>query len=317
MWTPYSKLIYYAAARQRDSLRKNERISTNRLYDRSSEQADEIVDRSMPDHRIIDELNWPRKSIGENLRMPKFSRKIQQFLSRPDHTSRQALEELLMAYYMSGFGLQESVMQAFHDYETIDDRVVSLEGIDVLNYATFFWDFANGDPEEQKKYVDRACRRPEIINIYHNNRVLSDVRIDWGVIRDYEAGREMRRLAMINTKIAQQTSRDLRDVDTIENSRAYKHIGQFQNVTVNIAMAANEIGGSEETAVSLNDFFDDMWEEVDSDIHDYREMEAHEMTPEDLQSENEKFMEDDEISEDIEPESSEDPEPETEPEKAY
>jgi hypothetical protein len=306
MWTPYNKLIYYTAARQRNNLRDGERVTHNQLYSRAADQADDIIDRSMPSHRIVDGLKWPREAVKQDLNMPKLSDKIQQFLKRPNHSSRKALEQLLLAYYVSGFGLHEAVMHTFRDYETIDDRVVPLTELDILNYATFFWDFSSGNKEEHEDYISKGIRDPDIIDIYHTTQSLSDVRMEWGVIRDYEAGKELRRLAMLNTKIAQKISRDLQDADTLENSRSFKHIAQFQTTTINVVKAASEIGGGEQTAVSLNDFFNDMWDEVDSDIQDYREMEDHEMTPDELYAENEEVMDDDQIKQEFDEEKPDD-----------
>jgi hypothetical protein len=246
----------------------------------------ELIKASIPLEFRADNPDWPDASARSEWEIEPFSRRLRRFLNRGDHRSRQIIDQLLLAYYQRGFGLKGAVERTHLDYKTIGEDVLPLDVMDLLSYSAFFW---NWDTMHSRAddYVDRHLTEQRKA-VYNSTRTLRDVRLSAGVVRGFDAGKELRRMASINTKLAQELSQELlrgEEVE-VEESRKYKDIASFQNTTVAVVRAAREIGTSEEEGLRLQQFFDDVWQDVDKDIDDYEELEDHQTSPEELQAEN-------------------------------
>jgi len=286
MWTPYRHLIYYVGARKRERLDPSQRTSAQTLRKRSMKHVHELIKASIPLEFRADNPDWPDASARSEWEIEPFSRRLRRFLNRGDHRSRQIIDQLLLAYYQRGFGLKGAVERTHLDYKTIGEDVLPLDVMDLLSYSAFFW---NWDTMHSRAddYVDRHLTEQRKA-VYNSTRTLRDVRLSAGVVRGFDAGKELRRMASINTKLAQELSQELlrgEEVE-VEESRKYKDIASFQNTTVAVVRAAREIGTSEEEGLRLQQFFDDVWQDVDKDIDDYEELEDHQTSPEELQAEN-------------------------------
>lgn len=286
MWTPYRHLVYYVGARQRERLRDAQRTSVQTLRKRSMRQVREILEASVPQSLRPESPSWPKPRSSDDWEIEPFSRRLRRFLARGEHASRKIVDELLLAYYQRGFGLKGAVERTHLDYKTIGEDVLPLEVMDLLSYAAFFWNFDTPHDRADEYVESHLGERRE--SVYSGGRTLRDVRLSAGVVRGFDAGEELRRMASINTKLAQELSQELLSGDEIdvEESRKYKDIASFQNTTVAVVRAAREIGTSEEEGLRLKQFFDGVWEEVDKDIDDYEELEDRETSPEELQAEN-------------------------------
>lgn len=294
MWTPYRHLIYYVGARKRERLDPSQRTSVKTLRKRSMGQIEELLDASVPPEFRVEQPEWPPPRPNADWEIERFSGRLRRFLNRGSHESRKIIDQLLLAYYQRGFGLKGAVERTQADYSTIGEDVLPLGVMDLLSYAAFFWNF-DAPQEETERYADNhlaGVRRA----VYDGNRTLRDVRLSAGVVRGFDAGKELRRMASVNTKLAQELSKELlsgEDID-VEESRKYKDIASFQNTTVAVVRAAREIGTGEQEGLRLKQFFDDVWQDVDKDIDDYEELEDRHTSPEELQAENQE-VEDDQV----------------------
>lgn len=286
MWIPYRHLIHYVGARKRERLDPSQRTSVKTLRRRSMSQVRDLVEASVPRPFRTENPSWPPMRPSSDWEIDQFSGRLRRFLNRGDHQSREIIDQLLLAYYQRGFGLKGAVERTRADYTTIGEDVLPMDVMDLLSYAAFFWNFdtMHDQADEYARRHLRGARR----SVYEGTRTLRDVRLSAGVVRGFDAGKELRRMAAVNTKLAQELSKELLEGDEVdvEESRKYKDIASFQNTTVNVVRAAREIGTSEEEGLRLQQFFDEVWEEVDQDIDDYQELEDHETSPEELQAEN-------------------------------
>lgn len=286
MWTPYRHLIYYVGVRRRERLNPSQRTSVKTLRKRAVRQIERLVEAAIPPGFRAENPKWPRPRPDREWQIEPFSRRLRRFLNRGDHRSRQIIDELLLAYFQRGFGLKGAVERTQADYKTCGEDVLPLGTMDLLSYAAFFWNFDTPHDRADEYAEEHLSGRRRAV--YDGDRTLKDVRLSAGVVRGFNAGEELRRMSAINTKLAQELSKELLsggEVD-VEDSRRYKDIASFQNTTVNIVRAAREIGTSEEEGLRLQQFFDEVWEDVDEDIDDYEELEDRETSPEELQAEN-------------------------------
>jgi hypothetical protein len=300
MWTPYRHLPYYAAEQSRGRANTRQRLRQEALR-----HARAICDRSVPSRFRPEGEEFSAGELGQPIGIGSFSRQVESFVELPRSRSREALDEFLLLYFQRGFGLKGAVERAWRDYQSIGDEVIQLGLLDVLDYASFFWNFSGADPEAVQAYAS-ACFQDggPLRSVLDGSRSLTDARVDWGAVRGFQAGKELKRMAMINTRLSQQLSRELMQEDGIGDTRRYKNIASFQRTTMIVTQAAQEIGTNEEEAIELGEFFEDMWDEIDQDIDDYRALESTEVSPEDLQAENDEVLDADDTPSEELPEAS-------------
>lgn len=298
MWTPYRHLPYYAAEQNRDRAQTRQRLQRESLR-----HARAICDRSVPDQFRPKGEEFGADKPVEPIGIGSFSRQVESFVELPRSRSREALDEFLLLYFQRGFGLKGTVERAWRDYQSIGDEVVQLGLLDVLDYASFFWNFSGADPDAVQNYADSCFGDEEALRaVLEGSRTLTDARVDWGAVRGFEAGKELKRMAMINTRLSQQLSRELMQEEGMGDTQRYKNIASFQRTTMIVTQAAQEIGTNEEEAIELGEFFEDMWDDIDQDIDDYRALESTEVSPEDLEAENENVLDESDAPSDELPE---------------
>jgi hypothetical protein len=283
MWIPWRNLPYYTAERNRGKAR-----SKKALAQRAVRHARKLCGAFLPSRWRV-EADWNRSGLHEERSIEPLSEQLVSFLELPRSESRRALEELMLGYWTEGFPLRSTVERAYMDYQTMSRSSVPISIMDVLAFGAFFWNFGRGERAEHLAFAGEALgQESDYVEILRGDRSIQEIRMDWGVVRGFEAGEELKRMAMLNTRLSQRLSRELLGEEGIGDSSRYKNISSFQRTTMVVARAAEEIGTNEEDALELNDFFEEMWEDVDEDIRDYRYLEADEVSPEDLKAETQK-----------------------------
>jgi len=252
--------------------------------------------RFVPKRHINDQHEWADVSSEAPRQFELFSPRLRSLIEQKESESRRALSLILLGHFERGASLKEGVAEAYRDYESIKSLSVGLRPKDVLNYATFFWDFSKRSvmgampaPKssfQRSRYIDSFLDGTDAQKIHNGEKTLADVRIDLGVMHDASLADGLRELAALNQDVAKKMTRELGENASIDNSRAFKHISAFTSTTVVLTRAASEMGASEEAAVDLGDYIEDMWDEIDTDMQDFREIEENELSPEDLYEEN-------------------------------
>lgn len=289
MWTPYRHLPYYTVERNRGGARTRQRLQKEALR-----HANAICERTIPEGWRPDGGEFSSVETTKRRNIGSFSAQLDSFTKLPRSRSREALDEFLLIYFQRGFGLKGAVERGWRDYQSIGDEVVQLNLLDVLDYASFFWNFSVQQEKEAEEFASHAFENGGALQeIVAGRRSLVDARVDWGAVRGFEAGKELKRMAMINTRLSQQISRELLEEDEIGDTQRYKNIASFQRTTMIVTQAAQEIGSNEEEAIELGEFFEDMWDEIDQDIDDYRALESTEVSPEELKAENDEVRDTD------------------------
>ena len=287
MWVPYRHLIHYVydVARKEPESRG---LSKDQVVLLAKRRATQLASKSLSSDFIDETYEWeePRANISTS---KKFSPRLINFLHRPHHKSRRALEKLLLAYLTSGFSLVDSVDQALEDYISLGDWILPLGKKDVFLFAALFWDWRLVPvlSAAQSEYARRILG-PDERSIFFGDVSVDEIKIEVGARTSETLQNMILKIASsMGACIQKEMKRLIRDGNILHDSRPYLAMATLTASMQTLTRGALDLNESTGNIETLQSFIEQKIGDVDPELLDYSMQEGYiQATPELLQEIN-------------------------------